>query len=45
VFGKKQVVTLAYNMTLPTEKIFHDAIFRVMELTRGKKGEFVLILY
>lgn len=45
VFGKSQVVTLAYNMTLPTEKIFHDAISRVIDQARGKKGEFVLIVH
>jgi 16S rRNA (cytidine1402-2'-O)-methyltransferase len=45
VFGRKQIVTLAYDLTLPNERIFHDTVYRVMELTRGKKGEFVLILH
>ena len=45
VFGKSQVVTLAYNLTLPGETIFHDSVSHVRELTQGMKGEFVLILH
>jgi len=45
VFGRKQIVTLAYDLTLPNENIFHGTVSQILELTAGKKGEFVLILH
>lgn len=44
VFGKGQWVTVAYNLTLPTEHIFRGEVGEVVKQTTGRKGEFVLIV-
>ena len=44
-FGKKQWVTVAYNLTLPTENIFRGEVEDVLRQTNGRKGEFVLIVH
>lgn len=44
VFGKGQWVTVAYNLTLPTENVFRGEVGEVLKQTQGRKGEFVLIV-
>jgi 16S rRNA (cytidine1402-2'-O)-methyltransferase len=45
-FGGKRQAVLAYNLTLPDEKIFRDNLQRIAKLSEEKKlkGEFVLII-
>jgi len=45
VFGKRQMITLAFDLTLPGEKILHGDVSQIMEKMAGKKGEFILILH
>ncbi len=44
-FGKKQWVTVAYNLTLPTETVFRGEVESVLRQTAGRKGEFVLVVH
>ena len=44
-FGRKQWVTVAYNLTLPTEHVFRGEVEDVLRQTNGRKGEFVLIVH
>lgn len=43
--GDKQRVTLAFNLTLPDEKIYRGEIKSVLEQVGIRKGEFILILH
>lgn len=45
VFGKGQLVTLAYNLTMPGEHIYHGSVSEIQKVIKDKKGEFVLILH
>ncbi len=45
VFGKKQLITLVYNLTFKSEQVFHDFISEVQKKVKNKKGEFVLIVH
>lgn len=45
VLGDKQLVTLAYNLTLPDEKIYRGEVMSILEQVGGKKGEFILIIH
>ena len=45
VFGKSQLITLAYNLTMKGERIFHDSVSEVQKIIRDRKGEFVLIIH
>ncbi len=45
VFGQGQAVTLATNLTLPTEKVFRGRVKDIIDETRGNKAEFILILH
>ena len=44
-FGKTRIVTLAFDLTLPSEKILHDMAEHILQLMKDKKGEFILIVY
>lgn len=44
VFGADQQVMLGFDLTLPGERILYGSLKEIIELTTGKKGEFVLIL-
>ena len=43
--GDKQRITLAFNLTLPDEKIYRGEIKSVLEQVGVRKGEFILILH
>jgi len=45
VFGKSQLITLAYNLTMKGERIFHSPVSEVQKIIRDRKGEFVLIIH
>ena len=45
VFGKKQLVTLAFNLTLPDERIIHGILQNIQTELVGRKGEFILIIH
>jgi len=45
VFGKGQLVTLAFNLTLNGEHIYHGFVADVLKVVKNKKGEFVLIVH
>jgi 16S rRNA (cytidine1402-2'-O)-methyltransferase len=45
VFGPDQYITLACDLTLPSEKVFRGNIHAVHKQTGGKKAEFILILH
>jgi 16S rRNA (cytidine1402-2'-O)-methyltransferase len=45
VFGDNQQVTLAYNLTLPDEKIYRDGVKAVLNQVGEKKGEFILVIH
>jgi 16S rRNA (cytidine1402-2'-O)-methyltransferase len=44
VFGKTQLVTVAFDLTLPTETIFRGNVEDVRKQVGARKGEFVLIV-
>ena len=44
-FGKLCRVTMAFDLTLPTEMILHGSIQEIQKKMIYKKGEFILILY
>jgi 16S rRNA (cytidine1402-2'-O)-methyltransferase len=44
-FGKRQWVTVAYNLTLPGEMVFRGEVENVLRQTAGRKGEFVLVVH
>lgn len=44
-FGGKKTVTLALDLTMKEEEIFHGSLDRVMRIVRNRKGEFILILH
>jgi len=44
-FGKTRIATLAFDLTLPGEKILHDTVEHILQIMKDKKGEFILIVY
>lgn len=44
-YGKARMVTLAFNLTLPGEKLLHDKAGNIFQQMKDKKGEFVLIVH
>lgn len=44
-FGKTRNVSLAFDLTLPGEKILHDTAEHIFQIMKDKKGEFILIVY
>ena len=44
-FGKACMITLAFNLTLPGEKVLHDSAEHVLQKMKDKKGEFILIVH
>ncbi len=45
VFGKDHAATLAYNLTLPDEKIYRGTLNDIAREVGPRKGEFVLIVH
>lgn len=45
VFAKDQLITLAYNLTMDEERIYHGSVSRILAKMKDKKGEFVLIVH
>ncbi len=45
IFGKGQRITLACDLTKPSEKIYRGAVARVLEQIAQKKAEFILIVH
>jgi len=44
-FGKTRIISLAFDLTLPSEKILHDKAEHILQIVKDKKGEFILIVY
>jgi 16S rRNA (cytidine1402-2'-O)-methyltransferase len=44
-FGDQQRITLAFDLTLPGERIYRGSIKEVMSQISDKKGEFVLVVH
>jgi 16S rRNA C1402 (ribose-2'-O) methylase RsmI len=44
IFGKKQDILLACNMTLKKEAIFRGSVSEILPKVSGQKREFILIL-
>ena len=44
-FGRACMITLAFNLTLPGEKVLHDTAEHVLQKMKDKKGEFILIVH
>ena len=44
-FGRARMITLAFDLTLPGEKLLHDTAGNIFQLMKDKKGEFVLIVH
>ncbi|MCD6577020.1 MAG: 16S rRNA (cytidine(1402)-2'-O)-methyltransferase [Anaerolineaceae bacterium] len=45
VFGKACLITLAFDLTLATEKVLHGSIEHILKKMIDKKGEFILIVH
>lgn len=45
IFGKKQLVTLAFNLTQTDEQILHGTVHEISNQLKTRKGEFVLIVH
>lgn len=45
MFGAGQVVTVAYNLTLPGENIFRGGVKEIRKTVGTRKGEFILIVH
>jgi 16S rRNA (cytidine1402-2'-O)-methyltransferase len=44
-FGKNRLITLAIDLTLPVECLFHGPISEISQNVKDRKGEFILILH
>ena len=44
-FGKNQLITLAYNLTMEGERILHGSISSILKQMKDRKGEFILIIH
>jgi 16S rRNA (cytidine1402-2'-O)-methyltransferase len=44
-FGKTRIISLFFDLTLPSEKILHDTAEHILQIMKDKKGEFILIVY
>ncbi len=45
VFGQKQQITLACNLTMPDEKIYRGSVQDIRASLKNHKAEFILILH
>ena len=45
VFGNNRMVTLAFDLTLPDEKILHAPVCEIIKKMTDRKGEFILIVH
>ncbi len=43
-FGRGQWILIAFDLTLPTEKVYRGEVGDVLKEIGGKKGEFVLVI-
>ena len=44
-FGRGRMITLAFNLTLPSENVLHDTAEHILQKMKDKKGEFILIVH
>ena len=44
-FGRERTITLAFNLTLPDEKVMHDTAEHILQKMKDTKGEFILIVH
>jgi len=44
-FGKGTPATVAFDLTLPGEKIIHASLGEILKTMKDKKGEFILIIH
>ncbi len=44
-FGRQRTITLAFNLTLPDEKVMHDTAEHILQKMKDKKGEFILMVH
>lgn len=44
-FGKGRMITIGLNLTLPTEKVMHQAVGEVLKKLKGQKAEFIVIVH
>jgi 16S rRNA C1402 (ribose-2'-O) methylase RsmI len=45
VFGRSIPATLAFDMTLPEERVLHAPIGQIAKEMKDHKGEFILIVH
>jgi len=45
IFGKARKITLAFDLTLPGEKLLHGSVEHIFQQMKDKKGEFVLVVH
>jgi 16S rRNA (cytidine1402-2'-O)-methyltransferase len=44
-FGKDRLITLAFDLTYPSETLLHGPVNEISQKMKDKKGEFILILH
>jgi len=44
-FGSNRLVTLAYDLTMPSESLLHGPVGEISKKMQGQKGEFILIVH
>ena len=44
-FGSNRLVTLAFDLTMPSEKIIHGPVGEISKKMKDRKGEFILIVH
>lgn len=44
-FGRNRQVTLAVDLTMPSESLFHGPVGEILKKVKERKGEFILIVY
>ena len=44
-FGKNRVVTLGYDLTMPSERLLHGPVGEISVKMKDRKGEFILIVH
>lgn len=45
LFGSGQAITLACDLTLPTEKVYRGTVKEILSKIKGRKAEFILIIH
>ena len=44
-FGRNRLVTLAVDLTMPSESLFHGPVGEISKKMKERKGEFILIVH